>query len=158
MSGYDPATSRFFECSRAGGATYPRHEWITERLAAVMPTIVSQLPQHDSEAGSCPLTEVGDYLLRVLHIISQFSTRMAYGGPDGDFVDDYASSNLKLLVHYDDGSLTNYLDEKHQTLKYSFRNPNVLRVILRTLQGNRRPDCFRLEFVQTDLGRQPEAA
>jgi len=113
LGGIERASAQFFEISGYASTGASQDEWIKAQLAAALPTIAADMLQHESEAGLCPLADVANYLLRILHIISRFSSQVAYG----DFVHDYAKNNLELLVEQDDGSITNYLDEKHQALK-----------------------------------------
>jgi hypothetical protein len=106
----DATALRFLDSIRPGDA---EETWIERRLRAELPQITTQLWQGHAP-GACPLADIGDYLLRILQITSCFSNSIIYG----NFIHDHTTSRLAMLVDEDDGSTTDYLDIKHEALKY----------------------------------------
>ena len=86
--------------------------WLESRLQAELPQILPQLLAGAPVSG-CPLADIGEYLLRLLQIVSQFAHNIAFG----KFVREYATSRLESLLDDDDGTATDYLHGKHEALK-----------------------------------------
>ncbi len=86
--------------------------WIERRLRSEFSQITTQLWEgHPPDV--CPLADIGEYVLRVVQIISRFTNVIAYG----DFIHEHVTSRLPSLLDEDDGSATDYLDGKHEALK-----------------------------------------
>lgn len=93
------------------------HEtWLEERLQHALPRILPDL-RTSAVTGQCPLSDVGEYVLGMLQVVSHFANTIAYG----NFVHEYAAERLQTLLDEDDGSATDYLSGKHDTLKLARR-------------------------------------
>jgi hypothetical protein len=94
---------------------YPAKTWIECKLQDELEHIVGTLwrSNRGPSLESCPLDELGEYLLRVLQIVTSFADRII----NGSFISEHATARLGYLVDRDDGSTTAYLDEKCDALK-----------------------------------------
>ena len=109
----DDASLRFFDTIRLRDSA---KTWIERRLQEELDHILATLGHdnnRDPSSQSCPLDELGEYLLRVLQIMTSFADRII----NGSFILDHATAQLGHLVDRDDGSTAVYLDEKRDALK-----------------------------------------
>lgn len=104
--------ANFFESIRLGET---EDTWLENCFRAELPAILTGITgRKDYVRDICPLADIGEYILRVLQIHSLFANHLIYG----PFIREHTSSKLATLVDEDDGSTIDYIDSKHQALKY----------------------------------------
>ncbi|KAF7550306.1 hypothetical protein G7Z17_g5793 [Cylindrodendrum hubeiense] len=110
---FNAALNSGHSSAATGSGPGPGVEWLDQRLRTTLPLIATEMVIRPGPIGLCPLKDLGEYILTILHMLSSFTDDLVHG----HFVHDYATSNLDLLVNLDDGSITDYLDTKHETLR-----------------------------------------
>ena len=105
----DSATN-FFESIWLGDS----ETWLEDLFHAELPDIATRVQGSQNYVPHvCPLADIGEYILRVLQIHSQFANYLIHS----NLIPNHISSKSATLVDEDDGSSTDYLDEKFQALK-----------------------------------------
>ena len=88
--------------------------WLEHLFRSELPGIVPKVGRRKNyRPGVCPLADIGEYILRVLTIHTHFTNHLIHGS----FIGNHIESRLASLINEDDGSATDYLEEKHQALK-----------------------------------------
>jgi hypothetical protein len=86
--------------------------WFEEQLLKDLPHLASSAPWPSSPSG-CPLADMGNYLVRVLHILAATAENLLRA----DFISHHIDERLDELVAEDDLHTANLLDDKHAALK-----------------------------------------
>lgn len=88
--------------------------WIRERLHRELPRIISSAPRlHEPSGCNCLVADMGDFLLRVLHVLASFATSLL----QSDLISTYIDGKLEELTAEDDLHSASHLDDKHAALK-----------------------------------------
>jgi hypothetical protein len=91
----------------------------------VEPLLQAELPRIMAESweGQCPgvclLTDIGDYLVRMLDMITELARALVYGS----YIRDHMRDRLLELEDEHDLRTTGYLDDKHAALKLIYNAP-----------------------------------
>jgi hypothetical protein len=105
----DASILHFFEHTRLDSS---QPTWIEERLLSELPRIATGMPWPAAPTG-CLLTDMGNYLLRVLHVLASFAENLL----EKDLISAYLDTRIQELAAEDDLSTANYIDDKHAALK-----------------------------------------
>jgi hypothetical protein len=119
-SAMDDAALRFFDTVRMDDSC-PNPTWIEQRLQAELPQLRATLGD-GAPLNVCPLVDIGEYLLGISQILSQFADKLVNGNSDENLIREYAKAQLGHLADSDDGSATVYLDEKQAALKCAIQS------------------------------------
>lgn len=106
---FDAAVLRFFANVQLDES---ESTWFEEQLLKDLPQLASSTPWPSSPSG-CPLADMGNYLVRVLHILAAAAESLL----SGDFISHHIDEKLNDLVAEDDLHTANLLDDKHAALK-----------------------------------------
>jgi hypothetical protein len=106
---FDASTLQFFQDIRLNDGS---RTWIEQHLLSDLPSISSGLPWSGEPTG-CLLADIGNYFLRVLHILATFARNLLQSNAISDHIDE----KLQELVAEDDLHTANQLDDKHAALK-----------------------------------------
>jgi hypothetical protein len=105
----DASILHFFEHTRLDSS---QPTWIEERLLSELPRIATDMPWPAAPT-DCLLTDMGNYLLRVLHVLTSFAENLL----ERDLISAYLDTRIQELAAEDDLSTANYIDDKHAALK-----------------------------------------
>lgn len=106
---FDAAALHFFANLRLDDR---EHTWFEEQLLKDLPHLASKAPWPSSPS-DCPLADVGNYLVRVLHILATVAENLLRA----EFISAHVDAKLVELVAEDDLYSANLLDDKHAALK-----------------------------------------
>jgi hypothetical protein len=106
---FDAATLRFFANIQLDER---ESTWVEEQLLKDLPNLASSAPWPSSPSG-CPLADMGNYLVRVLHILAAAAENLL----KTDFISHHIDERLDDLVAEDDLYTANLLDDKHAALR-----------------------------------------
>jgi hypothetical protein len=102
----DASTRQFFENIRL------EPNWIDQHLMSNFSGLTTTGGWPVSPSG-CPLTDIGNYLLRVLHVLATFSESLVMGDVISKHIDEQ-TGELEAEV---DCHTANLLDDKHKALR-----------------------------------------
>lgn len=102
----DASTHLFFESLRL------EPNWIDQHLMASSPHLIATSGWPVSLSG-CPLTDVGNYLLRVLHALVALSESLVMG----EVISKHIDERTRELDAENDCHTANLLDDKHAALR-----------------------------------------
>lgn len=105
----DASTIRFFEDIQLDGSA---ETWIDKHLRNELPRLISKDPWPSGPTG-CLLADFGNYLVRVLRIVTTFAAEVL----QSDFISNYVDARMEDLAAQDDLRLANFLDDKHAAIK-----------------------------------------
>ncbi|KAG8531734.1 uncharacterized protein KY384_003366 [Bacidia gigantensis] len=107
----DANTGLFTSALPYAGAA--KETWLDGALRTEFPRIAAEAKaREDYFPELCPLADVGQYIVRVLQILSKLTDHLI----NGSFVGNYVNGKLSSLIDEDDGSVSEYIDDKHQAL------------------------------------------
>ncbi|KAH8810704.1 hypothetical protein F5884DRAFT_258903 [Xylogone sp. PMI_703] len=116
---FDAATLQFFTRIRLDDQGQRTGTWFEEQLLEELPRLASQAPWPSSPSG-CPLADMGNYVVRVLHILATAAENLL----SGDFISRHIDERMDDLVAEDDLHTADFLDNKHAALKEISRRLN----------------------------------
>jgi hypothetical protein len=102
----DASTHLFFENLRL------EPNWIDQHLMANFPGLSTTGGWPVSLSG-CPLTDIDNYLLRVLHVLATFSESLVMG----EVISKHIDERTRELDAENDCHTANLLDDKHEALR-----------------------------------------
>jgi hypothetical protein len=100
------APSRFFWTAGFDGT------WIEKLLQDELPHLHASLWPNE-HADVCPLMDMGEYCLRIIHLLVHFLERPVLN----DKLRSHVTTKIGHLANRDDGSATIYLEDKQEALR-----------------------------------------
>jgi hypothetical protein len=105
----DASTLHFFEQIRLDSS---QPTWIEERLLSELPRIAAGMPWPTAPTG-CLLADVGNYLIRILHVLASFAENLL----EEKLISGYIDARIQDLAAEDDLSTANYIDDKYAAIQ-----------------------------------------